>query len=202
MSESWLCYCFHDSQNQLKCHVELCIKLHIWSGIKQKKSCRLSQQLIHSNSWIKSTRSDITLVKGWTIAVILTTVFTGAPLAEQSQGGRHFYNNIPSHPHRWLFLYVNSSSHKKRNKTANTFSFMTMFYLNTEMSRSWHTCPCTITVRRSTWTWASQFLWFLLLVFMVEKVDSQLYMLIKKDVTFSTSGFKVGKSAWETKLQK
>lgn len=40
------------------------------------------------------------------------------------------------------------------------------------------------------------------IVFMVKNVDSQVYVLIKKDITFCTSGFKVGKSASETKLQK
>lgn len=37
---------------------------------------------------------------------------------------------------------------------------------------------------------------------MVENVVSQLYVLIKKDIAFCTSGFKVAKSASETELQK
>ena len=37
---------------------------------------------------------------------------------------------------------------------------------------------------------------------MVEKVDSQMHVLTKKDVTVCTSGFKEGKSASEAKLQK
>lgn len=48
----------------------------------------------------------------------------------------------------------------------------------------------------------SLFLCFLLIVFMVENVDSQVYVLIKKDITFCTRGFKVGNLSSETKLQK
>ena len=37
---------------------------------------------------------------------------------------------------------------------------------------------------------------------MVENVDSLMYVLIKTDITFCTSGFEVGKSASEIELQK